>query len=272
MQSESTRPLVPCKRCGALFVSLRNAAYCSTLCRVSQWKAAHAKSGDGGQIRQCPSCGQSFKRRAHVREVYCSRPCRDVGQYVGEILSLVEGRQCRTCGQWFIVGGPHRGKWTCNSHECRKSEGRRRYRETFVSVRQTNPTVEKACAHCGKIFKTNFVATRRIYCSERCTKRAAHSDKRHRVRYWKRRSQRLATVKRESIKRLEVWKRDNKKCRLCGKPINFKLKWPDAKSFTIDHIVPISKGGAHVMTNVQSAHLICNSLRREVGSGQPFLF
>lgn len=41
-------------------------------------------------------------------------------------------------------------------------------------------------------------------------------------------------------------------CALCGKPIE---KMKDA---TIDHIVPLSKGGVHGVKNMQLAHLKCN--------------
>ena len=32
-------------------------------------------------------------------------------------------------------------------------------------------------------------------------------------------------------------------CAICGRPVNFDLKFPDPWSATVDHIVPISKGG-----------------------------
>ena len=33
---------------------------------------------------------------------------------------------------------------------------------------------------------------------------------------------------------------------------------------TIDHIIPMSKGGGHTWDNVQIAHAICNSRKRDV--------
>lgn len=40
------------------------------------------------------------------------------------------------------------------------------------------------------------------------------------------------------------------------------------EEFTIDHIVPLSKGGSHVFENMQPAHLSCNSRKgaKEHGS------
>ena len=48
-------------------------------------------------------------------------------------------------------------------------------------------------------------------------------------------------------------------CALCGKPVDFSLKFPDPMSPTVDHIVPIAKGGhPSALENLQLAHLACN--------------
>ena len=36
------------------------------------------------------------------------------------------------------------------------------------------------------------------------------------------------------------------------------LMWPDPMSASLDHIVPLSRGGTHTLDNVQLAHLACN--------------
>ena len=48
-------------------------------------------------------------------------------------------------------------------------------------------------------------------------------------------------------------------CALCGKPVDFSLKYPDPMSATADHIIPIKAGGhPSDIENLQLAHLICN--------------
>ena len=50
-------------------------------------------------------------------------------------------------------------------------------------------------------------------------------------------------------------------CALCGKPIT------NMKDCTIDHIIPISKGGLTTIENCQLAHFKCN---QERGNDQQF--
>lgn len=61
---------------------------------------------------------------------------------------------------------------------------------------------------------------------------------------------------------IEVAKRDNNICQICGGVVD----WGDIENGhirrmypTIDHIVPLSKGGRHTWENVQLAHMSCNA-------------
>ena len=48
-------------------------------------------------------------------------------------------------------------------------------------------------------------------------------------------------------------------CGICGKPVDKSIKYPDPMSPTIDHIIPIAKGGhPSDMANLQLAHRMCN--------------
>lgn len=48
-------------------------------------------------------------------------------------------------------------------------------------------------------------------------------------------------------------------CGICGKPVDFSLKYPHPLSPTIDHIIPIDKGGhPSDIANLQLAHFTCN--------------
>lgn len=51
-------------------------------------------------------------------------------------------------------------------------------------------------------------------------------------------------------------------CHICGKAIDFTLKYPDPMCFVVDHLVPIAKGGADTIDNKKAAHHACNSKKR----------
>ena len=53
-------------------------------------------------------------------------------------------------------------------------------------------------------------------------------------------------------------------CGICGKPVDFKLKYPNKWSATVDHIIPINKGGHKSdIDNLQLAHLYCNRMKSD---------
>lgn len=48
-------------------------------------------------------------------------------------------------------------------------------------------------------------------------------------------------------------------CGICGKPVDFSLKYPHPLSSCIDHIIPIARGGhPSDIDNMQLAHWTCN--------------
>lgn len=54
----------------------------------------------------------------------------------------------------------------------------------------------------------------------------------------------------EDVDRSAVLERDGWRCGICGKRIPKHAKYPDPESASIDHVVPLSKGGTHEMKNV----------------------
>ncbi len=62
----------------------------------------------------------------------------------------------------------------------------------------------------------------------------------------------------DDINHLELFEKYHWVCHLCGTKIDRKLRFPNHMAATVDHIIPLSKGGEHVWANTRPAHGLCN--------------
>jgi len=64
-------------------------------------------------------------------------------------------------------------------------------------------------------------------------------------------------------------------CGICGNPVDKSLKWPNPLSATVDHIIPVIKGGHPTdLHNLQLAHWCCNrqksdKLQQQIREARP---
>jgi 5-methylcytosine-specific restriction endonuclease McrA len=68
-----------------------------------------------------------------------------------------------------------------------------------------------------------------------------------------------------------VYERDGWTCGICLKRINKRAKYPNPLSPSLDHIIPMSRGGGHQYVNVQAAHLRCNIEKGKQSKGEQLL-
>lgn len=62
--------------------------------------------------------------------------------------------------------------------------------------------------------------------------------------------------------RKAILERDNWVCQICHQPIDPTIPWPKQLSATVDHIIPVTKGGAWWdESNLRAAHNKCNLSR-----------
>jgi len=61
-----------------------------------------------------------------------------------------------------------------------------------------------------------------------------------------------------------IFERDGWICGICRQMVERNEVVPHPRAPTIDHIVPLAKGGIHRVDNVQCACFMCNSLKRDV--------
>ena len=229
----------------------------------------------------CAHCGASMEgKRAHA--IYCSRTCKsNERRKRAATLLAVKTRACVVCGVEFTLV-------KCSKYctpRCRAAAVRRRAGVLARDLSQRRPCLAcnrpttrgnfcsakcragyeipiRPCGNCGTDFTPKTLADR--YCSIKCRGRHSHSitpfvwSAGAQACYQRRRALIKGATVGERIVPADVYDRDGWVCGLCGDPVDRSLQYPDPMSKSLDHIVPVSRGGAHALTNVQCSHLHCN--------------
>ena len=186
---------------------------------------------------------------------------------------------CFYCGNTFT---PSRvGVKYCSKH-CRwNMNSKRNYERNKASLNKSSAERKRVrhkhkwtyeCIHCGvNLDRPNAV---RKYCSDQCLIEARRIRKRANRKNWadyelrnqnnthKRRAISYGVLY-ERVDRYEIFERDNWVCGICGNRVEQQFEHPHPMSASLDHVVPMSKGGHHSPDNTQCSHLDCN-LRKGV--------
>lgn len=108
------------------------------------------------------------------------------------------------------------------------------------------------CRTCGNSFRASYAKCKKC---PPCHEAYETLGKNHWARAKRFDVEYDSTITRTEVLDLGAWH-----CKLCDTPIDRLAEYP--KDFdeygSIDHITPMSLGGAHVWANVQAAHLGCN--------------
>ena len=232
-----------CHQCGQEFRPTRKIQkFCCIVCvGISQRK-----------LYICKNCGTEFYLKSGGKGIFCSRNCSfdytHKNKKQGDPKPLVS---CVICSSQFC--GNKNSKF-CSDH-CRREFNRIRAKENFVSVRETNSFAEKRCPECGDGFKTNYYAETKRFCSDRCCDR--YFEREYKIK----RKEQLKKAFVEPVSFKKIYKRDQAICQICGEHVEYDKTPTNPMGATIDHIVPLSKGGLHCINNCQLAHRVCNSLK-----------
>ncbi|BCJ41662.1 hypothetical protein GCM10010168_53400 [Actinoplanes ianthinogenes] len=138
-------------------------------------------------------------------------------------------RDCQFCGTGFLAKAPTSS--TCYADECQRRHNRERMRGFLRRY--------ESCHGHPYRWKRD-PAKRRAYAEARRALQRGASEA-------------------EPVVRAVVFERDAWTCGLCDEPINPDLRFPDRWSASIDHVVPLARGGSHTLDNLQAAHLTCNT-------------
>lgn len=205
-------------------------------------------------MKSCAYCGKEFIKRTRSRDSnkYCSREC-----YFESIKKKPQVKPkviCSICGKEFEG---RKDKKYC-SDECRKEIARFKSKEYWNKNKAAsivNEMITKTCKECGIAFSTNYRAGIREYCSDNCARKHFKKE------YKEQRKKQINKAFIQPVYYSKIYQRDKGICQICGHPVDYEKNPEDPMGTTIDHIVPLSKGGRHHPDNCQLAHRRCNSIK-----------
>lgn len=213
----------------------RRYPHLSGACKYHYHAEASARPGLDLDPRDCVWCDTRFRPRRLI-ERCCSKKCSLGWSKYGCEDALLRRRVAALASPVMVSGRP---------------------------APQPRLFTAAFCSECGEGFvrrgSLQGPQGGRIFCSRACGRRTERRDHRHR-----RRAGRAG----QRIYRAKVFERDGWACRLCGDPLDRSADVPHPLAAVIDHIVPLALGGEHAHYNVQAAHFICNSHKRDVLEGQ----
>ena len=158
----------------------------------------------------------------------------------------------------------------CTSQERQERQERKtetdRVERMFIKHAPKRKLIKvRECPICGTLFVGE--TGRDKYCSDECKSKADQSrreTRRHYESMKKRRRKNSAwTAESKTISLKKLYERDNGVCWLCGGRCNYSKDSNDPDYPTIDHVIPIAKGGKDTWENIRLAHRRCNSLKSD---------
>ena len=213
----------------------------------------------------CQHCGKPFWRENAFRMKYCGKECQSVARAATrkpKPVSTTYHRECVWCGSFFETTIPN--KKYCTT-ECSYNGNLRMKREQWADRYVPKTYV---CKECGTEFTTECSNTHSVFCCQSCAEknkhRREHQTERHKTymrNSKRRREQQLRQQYGGPVSYDALYRRDCGICQICGMAVHPDKFCDDSWGGTIDHIVPLSIGGEHSMSNCQLSHRICNSLK-----------
>lgn len=229
--------------------------FCSKRCTDRAAAASAVERRASTRPQQCAECQAPL---AHLRigrpRRYCSATCTQRASNRAQRrrqlpVTPQADRACERCAKPF---SPKRRDQLFCSPRCRVNAGQAR-RQRNEPLRQ-GTTFDLTCVECG----TEFTALKNNakWCSSQCRIRTNGREAARR---------RFPGTRAALYSDREIFERDGWICQIpgCGTPVNRAARRLDSDGATIDHVIPLSLGGADEACNVVTAHWRCN---REKGN------
>lgn len=267
-----------CKRCEEVLPLARfeptRGGYRLKACKPCRGKT---KTRGVPKPRPCQNCGETFQPKAYENVTYCSKSCAasvNVSAQWAAWRSAWESenvgaacpipwRDCQECGQEFY----RRPSGLYCGDDCRT-----RFAQRKAGYTPKGTEARRTCVECRQDFTYISATLPPKTCSDACkeVRRQAVSARAQALR--KARMAKAIAAAGELVSPPDIYNRDRWVCQICHQPVEKRAKMPHPKAPTLDHIIPLSKGGPHTRENLRLAHFICNSRRGNREGGQLFLF
>lgn len=146
-----------------------------------------------------------------------------------------------------------RARGLCSTHY------NRRYQPNRHAVAPTR------CSICSVPIVRPISTGRRPVCSVECRSALSGHDGSSTDYTWAtdaaQRARAAGAVVVELFDREQVFERDGWTCQRCGQAVSLEVDALDPNSATVDHVIPLSRGGEHTVANAQCLCLRCNSIK-----------
>ena len=202
--------------------------------------------GSKEYTRECPICGETFTTWYPQKQT-CSDACSRIQR------KIREKRYKRNYhAQWIKqrYGSEEAHQQYLAELEQKKQEQKDRIRKKREATRKER-IIHGECVVCGTAFET-FNPRQKTCCKE-CGRKLQYARNDHRIP--------KNQIIDKDITLEALYRRDSGVCYLCGEPCDWNDKSHNVTGMnypSIDHIVPVSRGGFHAWNNVRLAHFGCN--------------
>lgn len=229
-------------------------------------------------MKSCPICAQPIERgdrKGGPLPTYCSTTCKNQARVSRERVNGItelrrqqaQERRDRERAHRQTEACPYCGTRLANVRrkQCGQAECKKRFNADRMSAYMRER--RNADGEVGQRYRQYQRDDQRRMLESRGHWRKRYPEQALRADALRRARLQAALV--EAFAPRAVLDRDGWVCRLCLQPIDPAVAWPASLSPSVDHVIPLAKGGLHTMANVQSAHLGCNSRKRDrVGDGR----
>lgn len=214
--------------------------------------------------RVCEVCGETYNA-TYANQRTCGAAngyeCTSMIKPRSRLQGYEAANECAWCGKTMRYFHKAGSRLFCSSR-CRNWLNNWNQLTGFGRKIHASQLSWSECRQCGRAF-THRASRSPLFCSERCSRNAAMRRRSHQIRSGLRTSDQF-TLR-------DVAKRDGWRCHICHRKVRdvpYSGKPSDA---TIDHLIPLSADGVHMLSNVALAHMGCNSRRSDRGAAQLLL-